>query len=185
MAETQTEEFTNEMTLRRERRIAWDLLVKPADHVFILLKLGDEDVGVTLKLASHPIMWTLTIWSSIMACDDIEGGRFLCTINMKSYEILDLASHFSRKDGGWGRVETPGHPWSLMREPLSLRPKTWLRHPRPPTRAAPARHKTRTHQKGRVGREPACGQSIQRYARSGPCHLHEETKLRALCFGFS
>lgn len=56
MAETQTEEFTNEMKLRRERRITWDLLVKPADHAFILLKLGDEDVGITLNLASHPII---------------------------------------------------------------------------------------------------------------------------------
>ena len=113
------------------------------------------------------------------------GGRFLCTINMKSYEILDLASHFSRKDAGWGRVETSGHPWFLVREPLSLRPKAWLRHPRPPTRAAPARHKTRTHQKRGVGRQPACGQSIQRYMRSGPWNLHKETKLRALCFGFT
>lgn len=76
MAETQTEEFTNEMILRRERRIMWDLLVKQVDQVFILLKLGDEDMGVTIKLAVHPIILMLTIWSSIMACDDI-GGVFL------------------------------------------------------------------------------------------------------------
>lgn len=65
------------MKLRRERRITWDLLVKPADHAFILLKLGDEDVGITLNLASHPIIWTPTMWSSIMVCDDMGGKVFM------------------------------------------------------------------------------------------------------------
>ena len=73
MAETQTE-FTNEMTLRRERRNVGDSLVKQVDHMFILLKLGVADVGVTVKSAAPPIILMLTIWSGVMACDDMGGS---------------------------------------------------------------------------------------------------------------
>lgn len=54
-------------------------MVKQVDHMFILLKLGDADVGVTVKSAARPVILMLTVWSGIVACGDMGGSDVQAT----------------------------------------------------------------------------------------------------------
>lgn len=158
------------------------LLVKQVDCMFILLKLGDADVGVTVKSASRPVILMLTVWSGIVACGDM--GGFCCTSNMKSYDILDLVSHFSRNDGErGGRHQDIPDPWCQSHDPRAPGQGS---APRLPMRASPARHKAHEPSPmgwGRAARKHSLWPEYSGIYEIG--HLHEESQLRALCFGFA
>lgn len=111
-------------------------------------------------------------------------GGFWCTSNMKSYDILDLVSHFSRNDGEeGGRHQDIPDPWCQSHDPHAPGQGS---APRLPMRASPARHKAHepSHMGwGRVAREHSLWPEYSGIYEIG--HLHEESQLRALCFGFA